>query len=294
MNFRILFILLSFFVATVGNAVAQTTVSGTLSTDQTWSAANSPYQVTADVTVASGVTLTIDPGVTVQFDTGTSLLVDGALVADGTDASKITFTSSATSPAAGDWGTVRFNNNTNVGSVVDHVVMEYGGAGAGGALLSYSTGAFPVGISNSTFRFSSLHGVDLRASNPEIVKSQFLNNGGYGIYTDFALSFTVDSSRSSNNTQGGIRVPSNAETIITATDVDSNGVGILIDNGAEPTIRRNNIRGNATGIRVIQAGSNSPLIGPHQWGHPPDEGSGTRYCGARQLYVHPLWRARAE
>lgn len=239
---------------------AQTTVSGIISSNTNWTLANSPYQITADLTINAGVTLTIEPGVTIQFDSGTSMFVNGGLVADGSSGNEIIFTSSSGTPAAGDWGTVRLSNTSNVGSVIDHVIMEYGGAGAGGALLSYTTGAFSVDISNSEFRYSSLHGVDLRVSNPDITNSNFHNNGGYGIYTDFSLSFTVDSSRSALNTQGGIRVPSNAEASITASRIDSNGVGILIDNGASPTITNNNIRGNATGIRIIQAGSTSPLI----------------------------------
>ncbi len=239
---------------------AQTTVNGTVSSDVTWTLANSPYQITDTVTVAAGATLTIEAGVTVQFDAATSLIINGAIIADGSSGNEITFTSSSGTPAAGDWGTIRLSNTSNVGSVIDHVIMEYGGAGAGGALLSYTTGAFSVDISNSIFRYSSQHGVDLRVSNPAITHSEFYYNGGYGIYTDFSLSFTVDSSRAAHNVLGGIRIPSNAEAEITASRIDSNGVGLLIDNGASPTIKKNNIRGNDTGIRVIQAGSTSPVI----------------------------------
>ena len=47
---------------------SQTNVSGALSSDTTWSLANSPYTLTGNVLVTSGVTLTIEAGVTVKFN----------------------------------------------------------------------------------------------------------------------------------------------------------------------------------------------------------------------------------
>ena len=49
-------------------AGATTNVSGTIATDTTWSWAYSPYVVTDNVTVNSGVTLTVEPGVIVKFN----------------------------------------------------------------------------------------------------------------------------------------------------------------------------------------------------------------------------------
>ena len=46
-----------------------TPVCGVISSNTTWSLANSPYDVcAAGVTVNTGVTLTIEPGVTAQFE----------------------------------------------------------------------------------------------------------------------------------------------------------------------------------------------------------------------------------
>ncbi|MBO6793699.1 MAG: right-handed parallel beta-helix repeat-containing protein [Balneolaceae bacterium] len=241
-------------------AFAQTSVSDSLTTDQTWTLANSPYQVTANVIVNPGVTLTIEAGVTVQFDTGTSLIVDGAIVADGSAGNEVTFTSGAGSPAAGDWGTIRFNNTSGVGSVFDYVILEYGGGAGSGAMVTYRTGAFAFDITNAVFRHSAGHGIDLRASSPLIQNSEFRNNNGYGIFSDLGLSFEVDNSVVAENTTGGIRVPINSSPSIHDSRIDSNGVGIYIDNGAIPDIENNVIDGNNYGIVVIEAAGQSPNI----------------------------------
>src|SRR5262245_5543721 len=82
---------------------AQTYISGFISANTTWTVAGSPYIVTANALVSQNYTLTIQPGVTVKFNTHCALQIDGQLIAVGTAASRITFTSNQTSPAAGDW-----------------------------------------------------------------------------------------------------------------------------------------------------------------------------------------------
>ena len=78
---------------------------------------------------------------TVKFDNGKALDVNGTLVAQGTSSNKITFTSSATSPAAGDWKFIRFNSSSTSatfdgsgnylsGSILQYCTVEYAGAGS--------------------------------------------------------------------------------------------------------------------------------------------------------------------
>jgi len=80
--------------------VYATDVSGQITTSTTWTTANSPYVVTATVTVNPGVTLTIQSGVEVRFANGTSLYVRGTLNASG-----VTFTSN-TGTTAGLWNKI--------------------------------------------------------------------------------------------------------------------------------------------------------------------------------------------
>ncbi len=86
------FIFCMFFA--VGSAYADTNVSGTISADTTWTAVNSPYILTGDVTVAQGVTLTVEPGVVVKANYyNYGLTVQGEVYAAGTGESQIVFTS---------------------------------------------------------------------------------------------------------------------------------------------------------------------------------------------------------
>jgi hypothetical protein len=88
-----------------------TNVSGTIASSTTWAAASGPYVVTANVTVPSGVTLTIQPGTTVYFAQGTSLTISGTgrLLAEGTASRRIQFTRAPGGTAT--WGGIRFTNS---------------------------------------------------------------------------------------------------------------------------------------------------------------------------------------
>ena len=117
-------------MAQVAHAV--TSVSGAISANTTWSLALSPYQVTADVSVTNGSTLTIEAGVVVAFDTGTNLTIsNGALSARGKAGQPIIFTSTpeitAGTPAPGDWGQIRFLDGSNdTITIVEYAQVRYG------------------------------------------------------------------------------------------------------------------------------------------------------------------------
>src|SRR5258708_8267226 len=82
-------------------AKSQTNVSGGIYANTTWTLANSPYIVVDTVVVFPGITFTIEPGVTVKFADGKYMEVRGALIAAGTVADSITFTSNSATPHAG-------------------------------------------------------------------------------------------------------------------------------------------------------------------------------------------------
>ncbi|RMF54334.1 MAG: hypothetical protein D6748_16540, partial [Calditrichaeota bacterium] len=91
-------------------------VSGAITSNTTWGPSNILYVVNGGLTVAPGVTLTIQPGVIVKM-AGSYIMVQGTLIADGDPDNRIIFTSikddsyggdtngdgSSSVPGPGDW-----------------------------------------------------------------------------------------------------------------------------------------------------------------------------------------------
>lgn len=89
-------------------ASAQTTVSGRIEQDTTWAQSGSPFVLIGPVVVAADVTLTIEPGVQVRGTAGSSLVVEGALSAVGTQEQRIIFTSDS---GQQDWGGIHLTTS---------------------------------------------------------------------------------------------------------------------------------------------------------------------------------------
>ncbi len=86
--------------------------SGTLASNESWTAASGPYNITSSLTVPNGVTLTIQPGTTVFLAAGANLTVaaGGNLVAPGTAASGITLARLPSGTV--NWGGLIVNGGT--------------------------------------------------------------------------------------------------------------------------------------------------------------------------------------
>ncbi len=134
-----------------GNAIDAIGIAGaggSVSSDQTMHDRGVPYHVGSgmdggrldvDSQVAGTVAvLTIEPGVHVQFPPGGVLNVSvaggpapaqGALIAIGTAANKIVFTSDqGAASAAGDWLGLGFGGTVDARSVMQHTVVEFAGS----------------------------------------------------------------------------------------------------------------------------------------------------------------------
>lgn len=100
-------------------------VCGTILTDTTWTLAESPYTLTCDVVITTGVSLNIAPEVVVKGQSDVELKVLGHLNAVGKPLQPITFTSAADS-GPDEWQGLVFDGGTGD---LRHVTVRYGGNG---------------------------------------------------------------------------------------------------------------------------------------------------------------------
>jgi len=104
-----------------------------ITSDTTWSAAQSPHTVGEDTTVAAGATLTIEAGATVQFDKGVSLTVAGTLTARGSSTRPVLFTGTPAGAGKARWGSLVFTRTSTGAS------FSAANAYSGGSILERCT-----------------------------------------------------------------------------------------------------------------------------------------------------------
>jgi RHS repeat-associated protein len=162
-------------------AAGPTYHSGTLSADETWSAADNPHILTGPVRVPNGITLTIAPGVVVRGNdhggSNHSLLVDsgGTLLAEGTPSATIVFTNNPDSTPRWKGFSVSFGGRLRLAQ------CTVTNGGLSGPVLQTASGDVVIRactVQNNTGPGFALRGAGL---NPLLEDTTFLNNSDAAI-----------------------------------------------------------------------------------------------------------------
>ncbi|MBK8258962.1 MAG: right-handed parallel beta-helix repeat-containing protein [Polyangiaceae bacterium] len=259
---------------------AVTFVGGAITANTTWTAANSPYEVTSEVLVYNNARLTIEPGVTVSFNSGTGLVIGyyvygqsqangqerGALTVNGTAANPVLFTSK--SGASGGWKGLSFGDATDHGglaSVLNYLTVEKAGQpqNLGGSIGATSANimAFNTG---TTFTWNNVqanggsgYGFYFSGSTFSTTSSKAQNNGNVGLYAT-GSTLSASGMTISGNTGNGVFLQNTGGTLSASTISNNTGFGIDTTGGS-PTLSTNTISANGNyGIRYIIG--NAPII----------------------------------
>ncbi len=135
--------------------ISVTDITGDITTDQYWF--SDTVKIYSDVTIADGVTLSINAGTVVQFQDYYMMTVEGVILAEGTETNLIEFTVPADKRATG-WAGLEFDNSSGImtdndPSLIDYCRIEYAKKLSGGGLqVSYFS---DLTVSNSVFMHDS-------------------------------------------------------------------------------------------------------------------------------------------
>ncbi len=262
----VLFSTISFASTTLFQTVEATYVEGLITQNTIWTLVDSPFVVSKNITVCSNATLTIEPEVEVKFGGDFWLIVEGRLVANGTEDKMITFTSNKYEPEAGDWGTIEFNGM--ISSSLIHCIIEYGTNG-----ITVESGT--VNIQNSLVSFNSENGIMITNGTAEVKDNQIVNSTASGIHiaggnqvvtvqnntlmsNGDGITLTGNATSEINirqneillNGQSGILLEADAyyNTIIVNNTLSTNSYGFYVSTNTSTYITRNYVSNNTVGI----------------------------------------------
>ncbi len=132
----------TFVTSATNTFVIDAGLAGTLESNTTLYASNSPYAVAGNLVVPKGITLTIEPGVTLNLHKNCGITVSGRLLADGTTNAPILFTRY---PGDLNWERIMFLEAED--SRFRNCVFEYANCAGDHKLAYYATNcAYPMNV----------------------------------------------------------------------------------------------------------------------------------------------------
>ncbi|MCW4046742.1 MAG: right-handed parallel beta-helix repeat-containing protein [Candidatus Bathyarchaeota archaeon] len=281
----------------VGNVHSDTVqgyeaVNGIITSDTTWTKANSPYNLTGNVAIDKRVTLTIEPGVTVNLNSY-FIRVNGTLTARGTSTDNICLNDGYLEFTASSAG---WNPQTGTGCIIENAVInsiirttqvsllinnntitKSLSLAGGSPIVSKNTIAIfsddpqsrarAISISDTLYLSSKntaliidnmISGgfeqatIVIGSGSPIIQRNIISNNYGYGGNLGYG--------------QAGIFIYPNASPIIKQNTITKNANGIvLLEGNSNPTIVYNNIEDNTNYNLYLNLGAQSNIDATNNW-----------------------------
>jgi RHS repeat-associated protein len=262
-------VLIACALAAPSAVLANTAVTSNITTNTTWTATGSPYDLDkVGLRVEPGVTLTIEPGVTVDFNAGetATFFIKGTVKALGTVGNPVVFTSHQALSGEGAPGQYLGINvsSGNASSQFSYSDFYYGAKGS--AYESYPVlgvvNGSTVSVAHSVFEDNLDAAIRVNKATAHISYSTFANDGdGVSAITQAAVS--IEHSTIEKNTQDGLfwnnpTKPTTATSMsVTYNTITANGrYGVYIEQLCESALslfphgEYNNIYGNGAPTEV--------------------------------------------
>ncbi len=266
--------------------------------------------ITGDITIASGVNLTVEENTTVNFSatsddksggaysTKAELIVNGTLTADGS-LDQITFNRSG---ASGTWGGIRFNSGSS--GTITYATIDHATKGI------YVSGTNNVTVANCTIQNFSEQGVYASNSSVTVENSTIQNPAGasHGIYLLGGSSDPMISGNTVKDVVIGIerkdspgaatisdntflRCRDGVKTYLSSPEIynnyfdgaESSDHGIRLAASSSPDIHDNDFFDNSAGVYLDQS-EPSDL----KWNNFGYSGGQTQYNEDKGLYINYL------
>jgi parallel beta-helix repeat protein len=194
------------------------------------------YVITDHVFISPRDTLIIQPGEIIKFDSGVNLTINGTLIADGAGANMITFTSNASIPMEGDWGSIIFEDtSSDANCIINYSTIQFSNYGI---LCEHAS---PT-ITNNTITMNYLFGIILNASAP-LIENNTISSSFYGIACGYPSKPIIKNNQILDNTISGIfSTASNAE--IDGNTI-SGGMSAIFCAFGSPDIKNNTLSSTA-------------------------------------------------
>ena len=234
--------------ANLGVVQASTDVTGIISSDITWTKANSPYSLTGNILVDNAVTLTIEAGTTVNLN-GFYIMVNGTLQAQGTSTAKVNFNIGEITfiSYSIDW-----NEQTGSGCIIENANLVSMYVEIGSVVVKISKSNIDAEISGSGKAIICDNIINGKVSGKVITNNTITGEVDGITVSNNIITGTVSGKAISNNTiTGGVDVSggsSSSDFPVVSNNTITGDVGISCTGYA--LIVANKISGCETGIRL--------------------------------------------
>ena len=201
-----------------GNIVGPQLITGNFDVDTTL-AQDTVHLITSNVSIDTGVTLTIEPGVRILLDSAW-INVYGTLDVNGNSSNKAEFLSSSLTPTKLDWYGIAVHSSGSL--ELDHAILKHASNG-----INFKDG-----------------------SGGNITNSEITDNR-YGFYINGSPAPIIDGNLISNNDRAFYFFVSSSTASITNNEITSNGDGIYsqslgtVAHDARPVVNGNSIHSNS-------------------------------------------------